>query len=1508
MDYENAIAVVGLACRYPGAKNVSKFWQQLSSQADCISRFTDEELGKNRFLESNENSSYVKARGVLGNAECWDAGFWGVLPKQAKLLDPQQRLFLECAWEAMEDAGYAVDRINNSVSVFAGVGENSYYKHLLRYTDSDSLGSQLELIIHNEKDFIATRTAYKLGLTGPCMNIQTACSTSLVAVHCGVQSLLNGECDLAIVGGASIHYPEVEGYLHQKDNIGAPDGKCRAFDEKAQGTVPGNGVGAVVLKRMDEAVAEGDNIHAVVLGSAVNNDGSNKVGFTAPSVEGQASVIAEAIGISEIEADSVQFIETHGTGTHLGDPVEIQALKKVYGNRTTRLLGAVKSNIGHTDAAAGIAGFIKTVLSLKNKQIPGNLHFEKANPKLNLEESGFKVCERLTEWKSPGGPRRGAVSSFGIGGTNAHVILEEAPVIVPEAKNDETALLTLSAKTEDALKEYLRDMSQTLQESSENEGNIAWTMQVGRNAFDYRKVFVGCRKEEWRKGIESVLEHAAFEPSLDSPQVAFVFPGQGSYCFGIARELYGQKKASVFNQQLDRCESYLRAHGVSVLPYLLGTGQEVELKQTTILQPVLFSYQYALANLWMGYGVKPAALLGHSVGEWVAACIAGVLSLEDALGLIVARGRLMETVKGTMLACMLSAEELEACIDASDIEGLSIAASNAAKQTVVSGGREAIKAFIVFLNDKGITHTVINDNYAFHGCHDKGLAMQFEAKCREVNWQSPRFKFISCLNGEFLTGDDFDWPSHWSNHLFEKVDFHRGIKKCIEEDTQVFLGMESDGAFARLVKNNLQRHSSAQVLASMQAENLRIELTLGRLWELGVEINWDAYHQGVSYKRVSMPTYPFQRKPYQAPVFEQEPDNGEMRKIPQKTKGEAWTYRKEWQRLSIKGEGKQAGKDTKYLFVNEGQPEAMELLRAWSLNEVTILNLSENSFQDKKQRFEDWLDQVGRTLGDIVENETKLKILYYPDCDRSSFKEEIGLLDQFNNSHDFVYFLGEYLKEYAVQLVLVTNREYVVLGNELKNGNGALVSGLVRVAEQEFNHLETTHLDIVLSNVTKEIELDALFRSCSGNDLLAYRGHSFWKPDYVAQLASVQKNGGFSGTVLITGGLGGLGVNVAKGMAEQGSKCVVLAQRKPFVEKENWRNYLEQNDQASEIRNLIETLREIEEMGCEVIIEVMDVTQLEECQRVIERLEHQGKQVDGVIHAAGVWGGSLIISEDDGANAQILEPKVMGVKNLHEIFRERALEFFCVFSSLTTELGGIGQSAYCSANKYLEHYGQWMSDNGMPVLCIHWDGWKRVGMAYDARNEYKFVGERLKQEEQFYLEPEIGVDALLTLINKGKQGSYIISCGDLEKRIQFATVHYTRSNDFMEQGLLEDNQLVVTEKSVSKDQVEVGIRDIWCENLGLSKIGVQEDFLELGGDSLLAIQILDSIGKRFDIKISLAEIFEYRTIESQTKLIHSLLEKSCETVDDVSELVDELSELSSSEIEGLFLNEDRVES
>lgn len=869
----NAIAVIGMACRFPGASTPDGFWENLCRGTESITFFSDGELHPRVDSKRHKQSNYVKARGVLKDADKFDAAFFNISPREAEIMDPQQRIFLEVAWEALENAGYNPETYDGLMGVYAGMGENTYFaNHVQSRMDLIETFGEYQTGLGNLPHYLATRVSYTFNLKGPSVNVFTGCSTSLVAVCQAFDSLMNYQSDIVLAGGIHVCCPQNRGYLYQEGAISSPDGHCRAFDAAAQGTVLGNGAGVVLLKRLEEALEDGDHIHGVLRGAAINNDGFKPMSFTAPSVDGQARVIAMAQAIAGIDPDSVTYIETHGTGTPLGDPIEIAALTKAFQNETVKkgfcAIGSVKSNIGHLDAAAGIAGFIKTVLSLKHGMLPPSLHFKTPNPKLEIEESPFYVNATLSPWDTRGLPRRAGVSSFGVGGTNAHVILEEAPALEAPKNSRSWQLLILSGRTPSALDNMISNLSGHLKQNPDvKPGDMAYTLMVGRKHFNYRGMAV-CQSPDADGLATDLFEPTQWVTSSRSPvnrDMIFMFSGQGAQYVNMGLDLYHTEKE--FQRLVDHCSEILTKHlGFDLRTVLYPLEKDVEqaealLKQTNVTQPALFVVEYALAGLLEKWGIKPTAMLGHSIGEYVAACLSGVFSLGDALALVAKRGQLIQALPGgSMMAVLTNESSIRELIS----EDLCLAVINGPSVCVVSGDDASLNLLKESLYQQKIHFRYLKTSHAFHSKMLDPILNEFYTEVNKIKMNPPVIPFMSNVSGRWISSPEAMDPAYWVKHLRQTVRFSDCIDLLIKEEHRIFLEIGPGQTLSSLVRQHPEKTSTHVALSVTRRHDEKISdsafllNTLGNIWINGFDIDWRSFYADEDRQRIPLPSYPFE--------------------------------------------------------------------------------------------------------------------------------------------------------------------------------------------------------------------------------------------------------------------------------------------------------------------------------------------------------------------------------------------------------------------------------------------------------------------------------------------------------------------------------------------------------------------------------------------------------------------------------------------------------------------------
>ncbi|AVH69408.1 type I polyketide synthase [Nostoc sp. 'Lobaria pulmonaria (5183) cyanobiont'] len=874
-DPIDGVAIIGMVGRFPGAGNVDELWHNLCEGLESTTFFEDEELDPSIDPNLYKDPSYVKAKGIISGGETFDAAFFGINPLEAVVMDPQARVFLELVYEALENAGYESESFEGLIGLYAGCGQNTYFANHIsgRMEIVDRIG-EFQTMLANEKDFLTTRAAYKLNLKGPAISVNTACSTSLVAVIQACQALTSYQCDLAMAGGVSMTTPQNSGYVAQEDSMLSGDGHCRPFDAGAQGTMFNNGAGVVVLKRLEDALNDRDRIYAVIRGCGINNDGANKVSFTAPSVDGQAEAIAMAQAYANFHPETISYIEAHGTATPLGDPIEIEALTQAFRVHTDAkqfcAIGSLKSNVGHLVAAAGVAGLIKTALALHYKKIPPSLNFEAPNPKIDFTNSPFYVNTKLAQWSEGETLRRAGVSSFGVGGTNAHIVLEEAPQIQSSGSSRPQQLLLLSAKTSKALEAATANLRQYLQYNAEiNLADVAYTLQRGRKAFNYRSSVVCHDITDAIAALQSLDPNQVNtrHTEVRNPAVVFMFPGQGSQYVNMGLNLYNHE--TVFQEVVDECAEILKpllGRDLREIIYPVPSDREtaaISMRQTCFTQPALFVIEYALAQLWQSWGVKPQAMIGHSIGEFVAACIAGVLTLEDALMLVATRGRLMwELPAGAMLSVRLPAKELEPRLSAE----LAIAAINSPSLCVVSGPTEAIAVLQKQLESEEVICRHLHTSHAFHSPMMDSIIHPFAEVVGKVKLSPPQIPFVSTVTADWITAQQATDPMYWATHLRQTVRFAEGVQTLWQQPKRVLLEVGpriTTTTLARQQAKDIKQQIAIPSLsdnAENEAEWTALLKAVGQLWLAGVSIDWSNFYQRETRQRIPLPTYPFERQ------------------------------------------------------------------------------------------------------------------------------------------------------------------------------------------------------------------------------------------------------------------------------------------------------------------------------------------------------------------------------------------------------------------------------------------------------------------------------------------------------------------------------------------------------------------------------------------------------------------------------------------------------------------------
>jgi acyl transferase domain-containing protein/SAM-dependent methyltransferase len=1201
------IAVVGMAGRFPGARNVDELWENLCHGVEAIKRFTDDELamaGVPRSLLSEAN--YIKAAGVLGDFDCFDASFFGYSPREASRMDPQQRIFLETAWTALESAAIVPRTFERPIGIYAGSGMNTYLIDYVLSASANKSAAELDYptIIGNDKDFLTSRVSYKLGLEGPSVAVQTACSTSLVAIHLACQALISAECDVALAGGVTVRLPHVTGYSFQEEGIHSPDGHCRAFDASARGSVPGSGAAVVVLKRLADAIAERDTIHAVVKGTAINNDGSSKVGFTAPRVDGQRRVISDALEVAQTPADSIGYLEAHGTGTILGDPIEIEAVTMAFRAETERRnfcgVGSIKTNVGHLDAAAGVTGFIKAVLCVKHGLIPPSLHFRTPNPNIDFESSPFYVVDALREWPSEGGARRAGVSSFGIGGTNAHAIIEQPPSRrQPAPALERPQLIVISAKNETALSAVRDRLAKRVAEGNDlSLESLAYTLERGRSHFNHRSSFVA---ENTKQALACLRSPSAAREADPDARVGFLFPGQGAQYVNMGRGLY--ESEAVFRRYLDEGSELLEPIiGSDLRQSLFPSGAlaaaSERLDETRIAQPAIFLVSYALAKLWESVGVEPKAMLGHSIGEYVAACLAGVFSFSDALALVAERGRLMDKAPtGTMLAVSLASSELAPQLK----HGLELAAVNASNLSVISGPAEAIARFETWLRSKEIEYRRLRTSHAFHSSSMDAVLADFGNAVAAIERRAPTIPYVSNLTGTWVSPAEATDPDYWVSHLRNTVRFSDGLAE-IGRDVSVLLEVGPGRSLTSLSRREFRGSATPHVFASMrhpdeQRPDQRVWLeSVGDLWSVGVAVQSRLGETAVRPLRIPLPTYPFERARY---WIDSARDAAGAEEAPSKRPWERWFSTPVWQRLIT------APVDSRMLLASDECWMVFE--DAHGVGAAFVDRLHEAGRDVVRVRLGDaGLEPVDRRRFSVApgdsqayrelfraleaEHFTPRHVIHFwnVEPDESAVGGADNLVSNqrrgFESILHLVQALGDMGAAASTRLTVVTTQAQAVLGHETLCAEKAMVLGPVRCAPLEYPGCSATAIDIVFPPPEGEergravdLLLATVLESAAG-PVLAIRGSHLWSQHFAPLTLDRRRRPPLERerVYLITGGTGGIGLSLAEHLARTWKAKLVLTTRTPLPERSHWDAW-SRTSEESEFHSLLERLDTLDE-------------------------------------------------------------------------------------------------------------------------------------------------------------------------------------------------------------------------------------------------------------------------------------------------------------------------------------------
>ena len=1329
------IAIVGLAGRFPAARSTAELWRMLADGRDATRWLSDEELlAAGESPDVLKDNNYIKAAMVLPDMEMFDAGFFGFTPREAAILDPQHRHFLEACWEALEDSGHPPSRFAGSVGVFAGCGMQAYMaRNLLPNRDLvEKVGFFLLRHTGNDKDFLTTRVSYLLNLQGPSLGVQTACSTSLVAVHVACQSLLAGECDMALAGGVSIEVPHVRGYHFAEGEILSSTGKCRAFDDQADGVLFGSGAGVVVLRRLADALKDGDQVYAVIRGSAVNNDGASKAGYFAPSVEGQARAAAEALAVADVHPRTVGYIEAHGTGTLVGDPIELAALNEVYRGaaRGSIEIGSIKTNIGHLDTAAGVTSLIKVALAMKNERIPASLNFTTPNSRFDFASSPFRVAAQGHEWQRRSQPRRAAVNSLGVGGTNAHVVVEEAPVR-PRKAADGSQLVLLSAKTDASLRGLQRKWTEFLAEppADFSLSEAAFTTQEGREHFSHRLAVAARSTDDLRAALQSGKQPAcALGKAVERPRIVFMFPGGGAQFPGAGRALY-ERQAS-FRSAADACFAAmpsiarpdLRALMFERDPSDAAAAEALEQPMSSVL--AVFVLEYAMAAMWSAWGIKPDAVIGHSAGEYAAAVVAGVMSLKDALEIVALRGQVFaEASPGGMLSVKASIEKVRALAGAA----LDIAAINGPQLAVVSGAETALTEFAARCAHEAIETSRVRIQVAAHSRMLDSALPRFRARLQTIALREPTTPFISSRTGGLVAAGTVSVADYWVGQLRQTVQFSDGLAAALDRPGVVLLEVGPGQGLSALARLADGPHEPAAVVATSRLasdprddENVAMSAA-GALWAHGVALDFDALSIR-GKRRISLPTYAFEKTrhwidPPTEVAAAQAPVKAPL--VERREKPADWTYTPKWDERPLSAG--MPDRNATWMVFSDGGRVARTLLEQLSGRGVepvviepgkAFAQTGPRSFVVAPQSKADF-DTLFAALDAASLSPTNIAHLWSlsaprpdKDVDQPLGFDSLFLLCQALQLHGW---------EGARHLVAVTSETLALAGERPAHPERATLVGPCRVAPHETAGLVGQLIDIDPSIPPAEAAAALLAEADAGTreEVVAIRGaRRFVLTQEATSKRSTRSRLRENGVYLVTGGLGGIALELSEYLARTHKARLVLVSRKNFPARESWKS-LVRNAQGP-TAGTVQRLLEIEALGSKVLVVEADVSSKSGVERAIESARRHFGELNGVFHLAGTIDDAPIASKSLSDAHKVIAPKVAGALALDALLPSGSLDVFAVFSSTSAIIGPPGQVDYVAANAAVEAIAARRPD-GLVIASGIWN----LGMAVKARPAFE---------------------------------------------------------------------------------------------------------------------------------------------------------------------------------------------
>lgn len=1488
---QGAIAIIGMSGRFPGAEDIAALWRLVTTADECPAWYRPEDLARAGVPgELAAGPGYVPVgRPVPGFAE-FDAEFFGVTPAEAELMDPQHRLLLQEVWRALEAAGHS-PRPGDRTGVFAAASVSAYLMER-GATGSGQVSDDLQAAIGNDPGTLAMSVSYKLGLTGPSFTVQSACSSALVAVHLAIQSLLTGECDLAVAGGVSVRQLDTRGYRYEEGAILSPDGLCRPFDASAAGTVPGDGVGVVVLRRLEDALPDGDHVHAMLIGSAVNNDGAAKVGFTAPSPDGQAQVIAEALAVAGVDPGTIGYVEAHGTGTPLGDPVEVRALTRAFGPEVpigSVVLGSIKATVGHLDAAAGIAGLVKAVLALEHRYLPATRHFTRPHPELGLDRTPFRVLSRGESWPDAGHPARAGVSAFGVGGTNVHVVLQAAPPVSRAAVSEGPAsleVLPVSARTPEALADSSQRLADHLAACPQTPlADVAHTLQTGRAVFPYRRVVVCAGHDEAVTALRDDVDTAPAGP--DALATVFLLPGQGSQYPGMGAQLH--RTEPVFRAAFDECAELLRGNlGFDIREAVFAGTDEARdrLRQTRYTQPAMFALDYALARLLNSWSVRPDAMLGHSLGELVAACLAEVFTLPDALRFVAARAQLMQDLPpGRMLAVPLSEVDTLPLLG----DGAELAAVNAPGSCVVAGPGPAVDRVQRVLDGRGVPVRELATSHAFHTALVEPALPGLARVLADLVLKPPVTPFLSNVTGTWITAEDATDPGYWVRHTRSAVRFADGVAAVLGRGPAALAEVGPGRALSTLVCARADPPPVVPVLPTPRDGALDEQRTartaVGQLWRYGAPVDWTAWHAGAPRHRVPLPTYPFARVTHLLPRLPgRQPEPGHRDRA-------RWTYAPVWHRAPRLAAAARAPLSWLVLAGDGGlAAEVADRLRRMG-HRVAVARPGDGYARPGDDEFTVDPTQpghLGRVVADLRDAGRAPDRVVHAWLLGASAGTSVTA--RYQRATDLGYHtlveLGQALGDTAVRIDVLTDALQDVDGDAVLAPERATVLGPVTVLPQEYPTLRCHAVDLPPGDADRDLLLAELLGEpdvAPGPDLVALRRGRRWRRGFAPVRLPALETGAdpvwrAGGGYLVTGCEGTAGLMFAEHLAACGARLVLLRDR---------------DTGEPRLAALLAA-----HPGRVTVVTASPADPAALTSAVASARDQLGR-ITGVLHLDDGRGSGLLALKTREQSAVVLDARVRGTLLLAESLRADELDVMLLHSATTGVIGGFGQAENTAVAAFLDACAHASAAQGQPVVSVDWGQWawddwfeQQMAALPEVREQYRALRER------HGIPVTDGLAVAGAVLSAGLPQVVVSTVNFDEVMADAAGLTTSAFGDSLTAG--PDGGTGDWDPAAlwPGDELAQGIAVVWRDLLGIARIDPGDEFYDLGGNSLFAIQIVSRLRQAHG-DFPMSAIFDAPTVRGLADAIRAHQAESI-GIDTFEALLREVEGLSLDEAETIL--------